>query len=268
MPKINIGDIQLYYDVYTQTEGGGEAVLFLHDLGGSSHDWYEQVPAFEHQYRVVVVDLPGHGESDKPQKAPTMADLADSLVKMMDIFRLGSAHMIGLGLGGMIALQLAIRHPRRAKSLLIVNAAPMFTGGGFLGNLASQLRGFKGHGNALAKKYFPKPEQEVLRQRFKERWLRNDPQAYQAVARAMAGWTVVKDLGAITIPTCFMIGDRAGISEEPLRRYAAQISKGEVMTVPDAHGALPMEHPSRFNELARAFVDKHTDRPVEKATRG
>lgn len=264
MPKVSIGDIQLYYDVHTQAEGGGEPVMFLHDLGGSSQDWSEQIAAFEDRYRVVVVDLPGHGESDKTVKGYTIGRLADDLVKMMDIFRLGSAHMIGLGLGGMVALQLAISYPRRAKSLLVVNAAPLAKAGGLGARLRGALGGFKGRGNALAKQYFPRPEQEVLRQRFKERWSHNDPQAYQTLERALSGWDVVKSLPSIAIPTCFVVGEKAGLAAQALRQYAQQMPKGSVEVVADAHGALPQERPQAFNAIARAFVDKHTDRPIER----
>jgi pimeloyl-ACP methyl ester carboxylesterase len=62
VPKQPVNDIELYYE----TAGQGEPLLFVHGLGSSGRDWEEQVPFFAERFRVVTADLRGHGRSEKP----------------------------------------------------------------------------------------------------------------------------------------------------------------------------------------------------------
>ena len=62
MPMININNININY----QTTGEGSPILFIHGLGSSVRDWEMQEPYFSREYRVITLDVRGHGKSDKP----------------------------------------------------------------------------------------------------------------------------------------------------------------------------------------------------------
>ena len=104
--------------------GEGAPVLFLHGLGMTRTGWDAQLEALAEGYRCVAWDMPGYGVSE-PLVEFSLAAAADSAAMLID--RLGgSAHVVGLSMGGMIALQLALRHPECVRSLSLIDTSPAF----------------------------------------------------------------------------------------------------------------------------------------------
>jgi len=91
--------------------------VFLHGLGSCADDWIWQVPAFERDHRLLLVDLPGHYRSPLPAGRLTVDTMADAVGALLA--RLGEppAHVVGLSLGGCVGLALALRAPERVRSL-------------------------------------------------------------------------------------------------------------------------------------------------------
>lgn len=88
-------------------------------LGGECGDWVLQLRAFTKHYRVVTFDNRGVGRSDKPLEPYTIKDMADDVVGLMDHLGIEKAHILGVSMGGMIAQEVAIRHPERVKKLIL-----------------------------------------------------------------------------------------------------------------------------------------------------
>src|SRR3989441_3792934 len=113
-------------DVYYERRGRGAAdapaIVFLHGLGSCADDWIWQIPAFERDHRLLLVDLPGHYRSPLPAGPLSVDAMADAVGVLLA--RLGEppAHVVGLSLGGCVALALALRAPERVRSLTVVNA--------------------------------------------------------------------------------------------------------------------------------------------------
>jgi 3-oxoadipate enol-lactonase len=114
MPYATLNGIRFHYD----THGEGEPVLLINGLSAPSANWLFQVQGFSLHYRVITFDNRGVGETDMPEAAlyPTsqMADDAAAVLEHLDIRR---AHVVGHSMGGTIAMELAIRHPKRVRSL-------------------------------------------------------------------------------------------------------------------------------------------------------
>lgn len=112
----------------TYVVGEGPAVVLLHGLGGTKVSLLPLLPALADRYRVVVPDLPGHGESSKPVRTDyTPRFYARVVRRMMDTLRLERAVVIGNSLGGRVALELAVRSPDRVRALgLLAPAVPGF----------------------------------------------------------------------------------------------------------------------------------------------
>src|SRR2546428_2607041 len=113
-------------DVYYERRGRGAAdapaIVFLHGLGSCADDWTWEIPGFERDHRLLLVDLPGHYRSPLPAGALSVDVMADAVGALLA--RLGEppAHVVGLSLGGCVALALALRAPERVRSLTVVNA--------------------------------------------------------------------------------------------------------------------------------------------------
>ena len=102
-----------------RSAGEGPLLLLLHGLGSSSLDWQAQIERFSEHYRVVALDLRGHGQS--MQEGPfDVATLAADVVNWLDA-QPEPAWVVGLSLGAMVALELALQLPHKVQGLVLVN---------------------------------------------------------------------------------------------------------------------------------------------------
>jgi pimeloyl-ACP methyl ester carboxylesterase len=102
--------------------GHGAPVVLLHGLGSSAEDWLPTARLLANRYRVEMVDLPGHGDSDMPEpfsfeRATESLDL--SLMRISD----GPVILVGHSLGGLLAASEAIEHPERVRGLVLIETA-------------------------------------------------------------------------------------------------------------------------------------------------
>jgi pimeloyl-ACP methyl ester carboxylesterase len=101
--------------------GIGPPVLALHGLGGTKGSFLPTVAALAGRFRVIAVDLPGFGDSDKPIGASYDARFfAGAGIDLLNALALDRVHLIGNSLGGRIALEIALRHPGRVGRLALL----------------------------------------------------------------------------------------------------------------------------------------------------
>jgi 2-succinyl-6-hydroxy-2,4-cyclohexadiene-1-carboxylate synthase len=112
--RVNVDGIELQVREY---ERDGEAIIFLHFSGANLMMWQRAVPYFQDQYRLVLVDVRGHGKSDRPETGYHIDEMARDVVGVMDHLGLERAHIIGCSLGAEVGLALAANHPERVLSL-------------------------------------------------------------------------------------------------------------------------------------------------------
>jgi aminoacrylate hydrolase len=115
MPRISIGDCQLYYERH----GAGFPVLMVTGLAGYAQYWRDQLPAFTRSFEVILHDHRGVGGSDNAACSMTMERLAADVIGLMDALKIEKAHVIGHSAGGAVAQILAIEHPQRLASIVI-----------------------------------------------------------------------------------------------------------------------------------------------------
>jgi 3-oxoadipate enol-lactonase len=120
MPTLSIDDIQIAY----QHIGAGEPVLLIHGLGSSARDWEFQTPALAARYQVIAADLRGHGGSSKPRGRYRITRFATDMAELLQGLAAAPAHVVGLSLGGMVALELALSRPDLVRSLVVINSGP------------------------------------------------------------------------------------------------------------------------------------------------
>jgi pimeloyl-ACP methyl ester carboxylesterase len=101
--------------------GKGDPVVLMHGLGASKITWLPVLAPLAERHRVIVPDLPGHGESDKPRHEYTPRFYARVLRHLMDAVGVERATLMGNSLGGRIALELALRSPARVAALALLN---------------------------------------------------------------------------------------------------------------------------------------------------
>lgn len=105
--------------------GAGQPVVLLHGLGLSRHVFAPVVPALASRFRIVSLDLRGHGASPAPDPPGPYSDHEDVLATL-DALGLGQVDVVGLSLGGMVAVDLALAQPARVRRLALL--APALSG--------------------------------------------------------------------------------------------------------------------------------------------
>ncbi|MBN1661617.1 MAG: alpha/beta hydrolase [Anaerolineae bacterium] len=112
--RVKVDDLELQI-----REGGqGEAIVFLHFSGANLMMWERVIPYFQDRYRLILVDLRGHGRSDRPETGYHVDDMARDVAEMMEQLELERAHIVGSSLGAEVGLALAAHYPEKVLSLV------------------------------------------------------------------------------------------------------------------------------------------------------
>lgn len=120
MPFTNQGDATLFFT----DEGAGPPILLVHGWTCDSHDWQFQAPSLlSAGYRVIAVDLRGHGRSSVPDSGYTPRSFASDLAGLLRERNTPPAVVIGHSLGGTIAVAMAVEHPDLVRAVVPVDSA-------------------------------------------------------------------------------------------------------------------------------------------------
>jgi pimeloyl-ACP methyl ester carboxylesterase len=121
---LTVDGVRLHYLDGGAPTGDRPPVLLLHGFGSSTYSWRHTIPALASHERVLALDFPGHGYSERVT-TPTysLRRYADLVAGFLTALEIGQAVVVGNSMGGAVALQLAIRHPQRVARLVVVDAA-------------------------------------------------------------------------------------------------------------------------------------------------
>ena len=271
MPIARIRDIDVHYQI--TAPGRGNAVLCIHGLGSSTKDWEPQIGALSRHHTVITYDVRGHGETAKPRGRYSVKQFADDAAALIEHLEPGPVHVLGISMGGMIALQLAVDFPRLVRSLIIVNSGPEMILRTWKQRIAIyqrfvivRLMGMRKMGQVLAGVLLPKPEHAAERATFVDRWARNDPAAYLRALRALIGWSVSDRLSSIACPTLVVSADQDYTPVAYKEYYTRSIPGARLAVVADSRHMLPVEKPNEFNAVVTAFLDAAVTAPPMAAS--
>ena len=123
VPIAGLSDVSLSV-IDINPEDAEETIFFLHGFAGCAETWEYQINHFAHEYRVIVPDLRGHGQSDAPFSQYTMAELVDDINTIADTLKLPEKfNLVGHSFGGSICIEYATAHPERLKKLVLIATA-------------------------------------------------------------------------------------------------------------------------------------------------
>lgn len=243
----------------------GAVLVLLHSIATSAAMWEAQVAALSPRFRVIAVDLPGHGRSPLLAGKPVMADYADAVMATLAPLGLAPAVFVGLSFGSMIAQQIGARYPDRVAGLVLSNGvayAPPPVGAAWqerivateAGGMASQI------GPTLARWFTPEflastAEANVNAVARIGQLIADTPVAgYCQAARAIAALDNRAALATIIAPTLVLAGEAdTAAPPEAVATIAAAVSGARYQVLPGAH-LLNVEHPETYSGLLSDFV--------------
>ena len=240
------------------------AVVLVHPLGASTRFWDAQVAALSRVFRVLRLDLPGHGDSGWAGGELGLDDLARRIIDAIDRQGLNQVHYCGLSIGGMAGMEIALRHGQRLHSLTLSNCLP------HLGQpqlwedrsraaLAGKLHELVGFSMPrwLSAGYLQKePETAAKLLRIA---VSTNPGAYAAFCRLLGSVDLRNDLAQITVPTMVIAGIQdAATPAAACEAMSAGIPHARFVALAGAHFC-NLECPEAYSAtLIRFFQDVGT----------
>lgn len=241
-------------------EGRGEPVLLLHGLGGSHDDWRLQRPEFAKHHRVLIPDLRGFGASGRREPFTIQQHGRDmlALLAALDIAR---AHVVGLSMGGAIAIEMALTQPAAVASLVLANTAPGFRLSSWerrrmawLRVLLASLLGVGAVARFTGRGFFPKRGQGRLRRRLIRRASETSRWVYLATLRALTRWNAESRLHRIQAPALVLAAEFDMTTTAEKRRWAGRMPAARVIELPGSRHHSEQDSPERLNREVLAFL--------------
>lgn len=246
----------------TIDQGGGPAVLLLHGIGGRASLWAQTIAALSDRHRVIAMDMPGY-DGTSPALGSFEA-LADAAVALLDARGIASADVIGHSLGGMIALEIALRHPTRVRRLVIVASSAAFGSRdpAFRADfLAARLKpldaglGMMGAAIGLMPAMLGSAADPVVAKAAVAAMGGVNEAAYRVTLEMLTGFDRRADLPRLTQRTLLIAGD-ADMTAPPrgMARMADAMNVARMVVIPGAGHLVPLEAPEAFHAALLDFL--------------
>ena len=230
MDFIELDGVTLRYEL----SGKGDRTLVLvHEMGGSLESWDDVVPRFAASRRVLRYDTRGAGMSQKVRGKLGIDTMADDIAALLDHIGIaGKVALAGIAVGGAIALHFAARHPERAGAVAVGSPA---TGMAPDRRAAALERVAKVEAagmafaveNAMLSGYAPELRGDIARfERFRARWLGNDPASYATISRMLVATDMQDELAGLRCPVLVIGGSLDRVRPPPLAEAVAEVIPG------------------------------------------
>ena len=267
MPLQKINNLDMYYEL----EGEGRPVVFISGMTMNHMPWKAfQVPAFtEAGYQCLVFDNRDTGQtSDSPESDYSTQQLADDTATLMQSLDLPAAHIVGYSMGGMVAQQMAIHHPDKVRSLVLLGTSARV--GAYEHNLLNTWATAK---QALSNEdFWNLMAGYILTWRFHEntemmqRWLGlvtsdayyQTPAALARQAAACTNHDTAERLSDIHVPTMTVVGEEDLVLPIRHSEFLHQnIPNSELILIPRCGHSGLSEGAATFNPAVLDFFSKH-----------
>jgi pimeloyl-ACP methyl ester carboxylesterase len=252
MPYAELDGLKLFYE---RADGGEGELLFVHGWCCDRTAFQPQFDHFARRHAVTALDLRGCGRSDCPDSGYTIPDFAEDLARFCAEVGIEEPVVVGHSLGGMIAVELAARHPSVPRALVLVDPGP-------IDPLPATVSTFR----ALAEQLDGPDGEEVRRQYVQDMGARDEALARwivdlmcaaplpmaAAVIHGVNAWNGVGALALCALPT-LLLESALGTNPESLRLRAIKPDLEVAITVGAGHFH-QLEVPEQVNAMIERFL--------------
>ena len=261
MARVRVNDVELAYDLY----GAGDPVVLIHGAQGGRGMYASLVAALAPEYQVLTFDQRGIGESEKPDIPYSIAMLADDTVALMDHVGFSSAFIFGASMGGMIAQELALRHPKRVRGLVlgcttcggphaIMQMGDDASKAYSTENMTEEERG-RAFAEAIYTKGYIDRHPEVIQEAIESRKQQPlDPAAFRRRMEAAMSFDTYDRLPQISSPTLIIVGKQdATIPSDNSKILKDRIPGAQLIVLDPAGHLFWEEQPEQVHKALKTF---------------
>lgn len=234
-----VNGIQLYYEIHGE---GGPLVLLHGGLGNSTY-WENQTPVFAEKYQVILVDSRGHGRSTFDEQPINYDLMMSDVLALMDYLGIEKANLLGWSDGGIIGLDMAIKHPDRLEKVVAYGAN--YDPSGVRADIGE---------DATFNAYIEKASGDYMT-------LSPDPSRWEAFLNNIGNmWATepnftAEQLGSISVPILILDGENEeAIYTEHTVEMAGLIPSATLMLIPGTGHFAMLEKPEGFNQIVLDYL--------------
>jgi 2-succinyl-6-hydroxy-2,4-cyclohexadiene-1-carboxylate synthase len=266
---IDVGD---ELRLHVVSSGEGPPLLLLHGFTGSLSTWDYFRSKLDSSFRVIAVDLPGHGQSSIPKDPArySLDRLSTDLAKVLDGLEIESAAVFGYSMGGRAALRFALNEPTRLGALILESTTPGIDeasraqraqADGLLADMIERdgVAAFVARWERLPLWNTQARMPDAGRQALHNQRIANDPRGLANSLRgagSAADPAVTARLGEIQAPTLILTGELDTKYIEIGRILQSGIPNAEMQIIPDAGHAIHLERPDAVIDAVQGFLRK------------
>ena len=243
---------------------GAPVVTFSHSLAANLHLWDAQAAALAGRYRVLRYDIRGHGGSEVPPPPYTLEQMADDLHGVLHALGITETHFVGLSMGGLIGMTMALRFPRAVKSLVLADTTACY-GPKMTPMWDDRIRVAEAQGiepllDRTMEAWFTPPFRErhpEVVDRVRAMLRPTDVRGYVGAIRAI-GYVDLRDaIGAIRCPTLILVGEEdRGTDITMANTMHQRIPGAELAVLPRAAHCSCVEAADAFTGALLGFLQK------------
>jgi pimeloyl-ACP methyl ester carboxylesterase len=268
MSRVPVNGVRLHYE----EAGQGVPLVFVHEFAGEAESWHLQVRFFARRYRTIAFNARGYPPSDVPTvpSAYSQDQAVDDIRGLLDALGIDRAHVCGLSMGGYATLHFGIRHPDRARSLVVAGCG--------YGSVAADRARFRQDVEATAQRFLTEPMaaladvycQGPTRVQFRDK----DPRGWQEFRDQFAAQSALGhgltmrgvqllrpsvydlegDLERLEVPTLIVTGDEDDPCLEPGIFLKRKIRTAGLVVIPKSGHTINLEEPEAFNRAVLDFL--------------
>ncbi len=276
LPNLELKDGRIFYETYGEK---GRWVVLIHGAWASHEWWKEQIPVLSTRYRVLALDVRGHGRSSRLRRPSSVKKFSEDLHELLTHLNVEEAALIGWSMGGLISLQYTVDHPEVVRALVLIASRAHKKRRGYdplkeyleklaetmAFSLSSPFEFFMALDN---KEYYMREFRREVEDMFTEKaseelidWAMraiqvNSPEDLVNVSLSIKDFDLSAKLSEIKVPTLIIAGGRDRMVPLSLTEKLKEIPNSEMVVFPDAGHYLLLEEPEKVNACLMSFLQK------------
>jgi pimeloyl-ACP methyl ester carboxylesterase len=261
MAKVTANGIEIFYE----ENGAGEPLLLIAGLACDHANWGKVIPLLASKHRVITFDNRGVGQSSAPSEPYTIGQMAEDVAGLLDAIGLRQVHVAGHSMGGQIAVELALSHPERVRTLMLLASCArvdergkaVIESWGDLPRLVDPVTGIRLSLPWIYTSHFyaiPGAIDNAIKEMLTNPFPPSVSGVYQQ-SRAITSFNALARLGDIDCPTLVVVGDEDILGGLPFSEQLVHGIRGAKFVILKRAGhGLPTESPEATVEVMLDFL--------------